>query len=74
MKLTLHHINLSTDDVPRMQDFYRDILRLVPETTGLPVLEKTRGYAEMWPLSPMARSRRIWRPVACHIPTGATRR
>lgn len=45
MKLTLHHINLSTDKVSEMDMFYRDILQLAPETDGLPVLEKTKGYA-----------------------------
>ena len=45
MKLKLHHINLATDNVERMDRFYRQILGLEPETDGLPVLEKTRGYA-----------------------------
>lgn len=45
MKLTLHHINLSTPDVARMDAFYRDILGLDRESRDLPVLEKTRGYA-----------------------------
>lgn len=45
MKLTLHHINLSTEDVPRMNQFYRGILGLSEETGGLPVLEKGKGYA-----------------------------
>ncbi|XDA97571.1 VOC family protein [Sulfitobacter sp. LCG007] len=45
MKLRLHHINLSTDDVGRMDTFYRDILGLSRETEGLPVLEKTKGYS-----------------------------
>ena len=45
MKLTLHHINLSTEHVERLDRFYRDVLGLDPEETGLPVLDKTRGYA-----------------------------
>ncbi len=45
MKLTLHHINLSTEDVARMDRFYREVLGLSEETGGLPVLEKKKGYA-----------------------------
>ena len=45
MKLTLHHINLSTTNVEAMDDFYQDVLGLDRETEGLPVLEKTRGYS-----------------------------
>lgn len=45
MKLRLHHINLSTDKVEEMDTFYRDILGLEEETDGLPVLDKTKGYA-----------------------------
>ncbi len=45
MKLTLHHINLSTEDVGRMDRFYRDVLGLAETTAGLPVLEKGKGYA-----------------------------
>lgn len=45
MKLTLHHINLATDKVSEMDDFYRGILKQERETQGLPTLEKTKGYA-----------------------------
>ena len=45
MKLTLHHINLSTDKVTEMDAFYRDVLGLKRETQGLPTLEKGKGYA-----------------------------
>ena len=45
MKLTLHHINLSTTNVEAMDDFYQDVLGLDRETEGLPVLEKTQGYS-----------------------------
>ncbi len=45
MKLTLHHINLSTDKVEEMDQFYRNVLKLDRESQGLPVLEKKKGYA-----------------------------
>jgi len=45
MKLKLHHINLATENVPRADAFYRDVIGLNTETTGLPTLEKTKGYA-----------------------------
>lgn len=45
MKLTLHHINLSTDKVEEMDQFYRTVLGLDREEDGLPVLEKGKGYA-----------------------------
>lgn len=45
MKLTLHHINLATENVERMERFYRDVLGLDPVIDGLPVLEKDRGYS-----------------------------
>lgn len=45
MKLTLHHINLATDNVARMDAFYREVLGLAQETDGLPTLEKKKGYA-----------------------------
>ena len=45
MKLRLHHINLATEDVDRLESFYRDVLGLEPEETGLPTLDKTKGYA-----------------------------
>ena len=44
MKLKLHHINLSTNNVPGMDHFYRNVLGLKTETDGLPVLEKKKGY------------------------------
>lgn len=40
MKLTLHHINLSTDKVAEMDAFFRGVLGLERETSGLPTLEK----------------------------------
>lgn len=45
MKLTLHHINLATENVDRMDVFYRDVLGLAREEAGLPTLEKKKGYA-----------------------------
>jgi len=45
MKLKLHHINLATENVGRMDRFYRDVLGLETESAGLPTLEKTKGYA-----------------------------
>lgn len=45
MKLTLHHVNLATDDVARMDRFYRDVLGLQTPEDGLPTLEKKQGYA-----------------------------
>lgn len=45
MKLKLHHINLCTENVERMDDFYRGILGLEEEKDGLPVLEKKKGYS-----------------------------
>ena len=40
MNLTLHHINLSTDNVEKMDEFYRDVLGLGRPKDDLPVLEK----------------------------------
>ena len=45
MKLTLHHINLSTENVGEMDVFYRFVLGLSEESAGLPTLEKKKGYA-----------------------------
>ncbi|WP_425037763.1 VOC family protein [Primorskyibacter sp. S187A] len=45
MKLKLHHINLVTENVARADAFYQDIMGLPAPTTGLPTLEKDKGYA-----------------------------
>lgn len=45
MTLKLHHINLVTDEVDRLDRFYRDVLGLSEETGGLPTLIKTKGYS-----------------------------
>ena len=45
MKLWLHHINLATENVERMREFYTGVMGLRMEESGLPVLEKTKGYS-----------------------------
>ena len=45
MKLELHHINLSTQDVKKLETFYRDILFLDTQSDDLPTLEKKKGYS-----------------------------
>ena len=45
MKLTLHHINVVTENVDRLDHFYRDVMGLSREESGLPTLEKKKGYA-----------------------------
>ena len=45
MKIELHHINLSTDKVDEMNDFYLNVMKLKTETQGLPILEKKKGYS-----------------------------
>lgn len=45
MKLTLHHINLATENVAGMDAFYREVLGLEVPRTDVPVLEKTQGYS-----------------------------
>jgi glyoxylase I family protein len=45
MTLKLHHVNLTTENVERMDHFYRDVLGLRREEDGLPTLEKNKGYA-----------------------------
>ncbi|WP_050927588.1 VOC family protein [Aestuariivita boseongensis] len=45
MDLKLHHINLATENVERLDRFYRDVLGLSEESGGLPTLEKKKGYA-----------------------------
>ena len=46
MKLRLHHINLSTENVERMDKFYQDVLKLDRDATDdLPILEKNKGYS-----------------------------
>ena len=45
MKLKLHHINLSSNNVKKMNDFYKNILLLDTETNDLPILERRKGYS-----------------------------
>ena len=45
MKIELHHINLSTNKVDEMNDFYLKVMKLKTETQGLPILEKKKGYS-----------------------------
>ena len=45
MKLELHHINLSTQDVKKLETFYKDILFLDTQSDDLPTLEKRKGYS-----------------------------
>jgi catechol 2,3-dioxygenase-like lactoylglutathione lyase family enzyme len=45
MKITLHHVNLSTTDVPAMEEFYRSVLDLETE----PVLAEQRLVAGGYP-------------------------
>ena len=45
MKLELHHINLSTNHVKKLETFYKDILFLDTQTDDLPTLEKKKGYS-----------------------------
>ena len=45
MKLEFHHINLSTQDVKKLETFYRDILFLDTQNDDLPTLEKKKGYS-----------------------------
>ena len=45
MKLKLHHLNLSTQNVAEMNEFYKNILLLDTETNDLPVLERRKGYS-----------------------------
>ena len=45
MKLELHHINLSTQDVKKLEAFYKDVLFLDTQSDDLPTLEKKKGYS-----------------------------
>ncbi|EPX82801.1 VOC family protein [Salipiger mucosus] len=45
MKLKLHHVNLSTEKVEEMTEFYRRVLCLDETEEDIPVLEKTKGYS-----------------------------
>jgi glyoxylase I family protein len=44
MKLTLHHINLCSANVPAMDEFYRSVLDMAPEPS-MQAMRDTRGYS-----------------------------
>ena len=46
MKLELHHINLSSDKVDEMNNFYLKVMQLKTENDGLPVLQKKKKLAK----------------------------
>jgi glyoxylase I family protein len=45
MKLTLHHINLCSTNVPAMDEFYRAVLELAPEPGMAATRVTTEGYS-----------------------------
>ena len=45
MKLKLHHLNLTTKNVPAIDEFYRDVLDLQTEPTLARQRITTQGYA-----------------------------
>ena len=45
MKLTLHHINLCSTNVPAMDEFYRSVLGLAPEPDMQVSRVTSQGYA-----------------------------
>jgi glyoxylase I family protein len=45
MKLTLHHVSFSSENVSRLDAFYNDILQLPAVSKDIPKQEKNKGYA-----------------------------
>ncbi len=45
MKMTLHHLNLCTSDVGKMDDFYRNVMGLEAETSRGPARITDQGYS-----------------------------
>ncbi len=45
MKLKLHHLNLCSKDVPGMEEFYRSVMALHPESSLSSARNTTQGYA-----------------------------
>ena len=45
MKLTLHHINLCSTNVPAMDEFYRSVLGMAPEPSLQAMRDTSQGYA-----------------------------
>jgi catechol-2,3-dioxygenase len=60
MKIELHHINLSTDKVDEMNEFYLKVMNLKTETEGLPILERGRVIQVMLLLFQMVKSKLTW--------------
>ena len=44
MKLTLHHINFASKNLPAMEDFYRSVLDMQPEPELNKSRDRTQGY------------------------------
>jgi catechol 2,3-dioxygenase-like lactoylglutathione lyase family enzyme len=45
VKLTLHHINFCSTDVPAMDEFYRSVLGMAPEPSLQASRDTSQGYA-----------------------------
>src|SRR4029078_90076 len=45
MKMTLHHLNLTTTNVPKMNDFYRNVMGLAAEPTLNSARITNQGYS-----------------------------
>jgi glyoxylase I family protein len=45
MNIKLHHLNLCSKDVPGMEEFYRSVLELQPESSLSSARDITQGYA-----------------------------
>ena len=45
MKLTLHHVSFSSENVSRLDAFYNDVLQLPAVSEDIPKQEKNKGYA-----------------------------
>jgi glyoxylase I family protein len=45
MNIKLHHLNLCSKDVPGMEEFYRSVLELQPESSLSSARDTTQGYA-----------------------------
>ena len=50
MKLKLHHINLSSNNVKKMNEFYKNILLLDTETNDFQYLREKKVILEKWNL------------------------
>jgi glyoxylase I family protein len=45
MSIKLHHLNLCSQDVPGMEEFYRSVMDLQPESSLSNARNTTQGYA-----------------------------